>query len=112
MSMDAWRPIAKRFAPANPPDGRALFEPRPSPVIANEWEKSFVEGGTMQSNITSGAAAFLLALALSPAPAQTAETPDGPGSALVEPVMAPAKPEAAHPFAAIAGNWLVAASSC
>ncbi len=59
----------------------------------------------MQSNITSGAAAFLLALALSPAAAQTAETPDGPVSALVEPVKAPANPEAAHPFAAIAGNW-------
>ena len=58
----------------------------------------------MKSDIIRGAAALLLALALSPAAAQTAETPDGAVAVPPERVDAPAKIDA-HPFAAIAGNW-------
>ncbi len=58
----------------------------------------------MKSDIIRGAAALLLALALSPAAAQTAETPDGAVAVPPEHVDAPAKADA-HPFAAIAGNW-------
>jgi hypothetical protein len=60
--------------------------------------------GTMKSEIIRGIAALLLALALSPAAAQTAETPDGAVVAVPERVAVPAQTEA-HPFAAIAGNW-------
>lgn len=56
----------------------------------------------MKSDIVRGAAAVLLAAAFSPAAAQTAETPDGPVAAQPEPA---AKPDAAHPFAAVAGTW-------
>ncbi len=58
----------------------------------------------MKSDIIRGAAVLLLALALSPAAAQTAETPDGAVAVPPERVDAPAKADA-HPFAAIAGNW-------
>jgi hypothetical protein len=58
----------------------------------------------MKSNIICGAAALLLALALSPASAQTVETPDGAVAVPPGHVDAPAKIDA-HPFAAIAGNW-------
>ena len=58
----------------------------------------------MKSDIIRGAAALLLALALSPASAQTVETPDGAVAVPPEHVDAPAKIDA-HPFAAIAGNW-------
>ena len=56
----------------------------------------------MKSVIAGGAAAILLAFGLSGAIAQD-ETPDGP----VAPQVAAldTKPDAGHPFAAIAGNW-------
>jgi hypothetical protein len=55
----------------------------------------------MKTNAIHGAAALILAAALSPAAAQPEETPEGPVAALTE----PAAPEPAHPFAAIAGSW-------
>ena len=58
----------------------------------------------MKSDVIRGAAALLLAMTLSPAAAQTAESPDGPVAALHQ-VDPPAKPGAVHPFAAIAGSW-------
>ena len=58
----------------------------------------------MKSDIIRGAAALLLALAVSPASAQPVETPDGAVVAQPAPVDATAKTDA-HPFAAIAGNW-------
>lgn len=56
----------------------------------------------MKSVIASGAAAFLLAFGLSGAVAQD-ERPDGPVAPQVAAI--DTKPDAAHPFAAIAGNW-------
>ena len=57
----------------------------------------------MKSKI-GGAAAFLLASALSPAAAQS-DNPEGPVLALREPAEVAAKTEKAHPFAAMAGSW-------
>ena len=57
----------------------------------------------MKSDIFRGAAALLLALAISPAAVQPAETPDGAVD-LSPSRYAPAKAET-HPFAPIAGNW-------
>jgi len=58
----------------------------------------------MKSTI-GGAAVFLLALTVWPAVAQEDINPEGPVLALREPAEVAAKPEKAHPFAAIAGNW-------
>ena len=57
----------------------------------------------MTSAFVGGAAALLLALGVSGAVAQTAETPDGPVAPQVAAI--DTKPDARHPFAAIAGNW-------
>ena len=59
----------------------------------------------MKLEIIRGVAAVLLALVLSPAAAQTTEAPDGPVAAQPGQVAAPVKPDAVHPFAAMAGNW-------
>jgi hypothetical protein len=59
----------------------------------------------MKSNIIRGFAAFLLVSAF--VPTARAEHPDGPVAIPTEPVVPASlpKPEAAHPFAAMAGSW-------
>jgi hypothetical protein len=59
----------------------------------------------MNSHIICGAAAFALTLAFTSAISQATEAPDGAVAPLSEQGETPAKPEAVHPFAAIAGNW-------
>jgi hypothetical protein len=60
----------------------------------------------MSLNLSRGAIAVLLALTCLPGVAR-AESPEGPVSILQEPVATRASlpPPAAHPFAAMAGNW-------
>jgi hypothetical protein len=59
----------------------------------------------MKSSSIRGFAAFLLIAAV--VPAARAESPEGPVEILKEPVVPASlpKPEAAHPFAAMAGSW-------